>query len=208
MPIGNALAGLGGFLGDQISFLENNLDQWQNRNWMTEFDASKALKDYDKAISDYFLDKQINYNKWALDYQTNLMNTAYQRAVSDMKAAGINPASMAGAQVSSASSPNPLNAGNSYHSGAQLVNAGTGGSADRAFAALSSSAIMAAVAKDNNAARIMANEIVDNARHAHKMEEIRENHELRESALSTKDKRNLQWSKALYYDALTDKLRF
>ena len=60
--------------------------------------------------------------------------------------------------------------------------------------------MIAAMAKDNNIARLMANELVDNAKHAHKMEEIREKHELKENALSTKDKRNLEWSKPIYYN--------
>lgn len=216
MALGAAALGGGllGFLGDQLSYIENSLDrEWHNNpfnkgsdSWTTQY-----FKDYDKAISDYFLEKNIDYNKWALDYQKNLQNTAYQRAVNDMKAAGINPASMAGAQVSAASSSNPLSLGSSNHSGSQASSNYPGFARDNAFSSLASSAMIAAIAKDNNAARLMANELVDNARHMHKIEELRESYEMKGQLLERKNQFSGDVNhnpKADYYDELATALRY
>ena len=216
MGLGGAAIGGGllGFLGDQISFIENEMSrEWHNNPKEFGSDAylTQYFKDYDKAISDYFMNKQIDYNKWALDYQTNLQNTAYQRAINDMKAAGINPASLSGAQVSSASSPNPLSLSSGYHSGSQAASNYPGYAKDSAFSSLASSAMIAAMAKDNNIAKLMANELVDNAKHAHRIEEIRESYQLK-GALKEQQhahERDINHNpKADYYDELATALRY
>ena len=104
--------------------------------------------------------KQRSFEQWMSD-------TAYQRAVADMEAAGLNPASMAGS--SPASTPSTASASSQIANG-HMSNFHAVGSMD----SIMSSAVNGMIAKDRDAAKYLADELRDNARHAHKMEEIAE----------------------------------
>ena len=182
-------AGAGGIIGNLIGAgINQGAREWNNniKNALSDASLTQYFKDYDKAISDYFLDKQIDYNKWALDYQTNLQNTAYQRAVSDMKAAGINPASLAGVSASSAQSPNPLGVNSSYHSGSQSAVSRSNLLDGVGIGSTINSAVNAMIAKDRDASRLLAAEIVDNAKHEHRMEELKESFEWKQALQAEK----------------------
>lgn len=98
-------------------------------------------------------------------YEERLANTQYQRTIADMKAAGINPASVGVSQLDSTPNGSYASASSSPFHGSSI---GSG------FNNLVSSAVNGLLAKDRNAAKYLANEIRDNARHAHRLEEIHE----------------------------------
>lgn len=185
--LGIAAAAGGSLLGNLLNGAVNSMYEWENRNWQSQADYEDYRANYSKQISDYFLDKQMAYN-------TNMANTAYQRAVADMQAAGINPGSMAGVNAQAAASPA---ASGVSHSGVQTSARMNTSPYDIMSGNLVSSAIYSAIAKDHDAARLMASEIVDNARHLHRMEEMQEKHEL--SKADRLAKQDEAVSKANYY---------
>lgn len=196
-----AAAAGGSVLGNMINSSLNMINEWQNRGWKSQKEYEDYRADYDKAISDYFLDKQMDYN-------TQMSNTAYQRAIADMQAAGINPAAMAGVNAQPA---NAMAANGVSHPGMRTNAQMNTRPFDLGASQLAASAIYSVIAKDHDAARLMASEIVDNARHAHKMEELRENYQFKDALDSKKyqhenDIKNNP--KADYYDELATSLRF
>lgn len=162
--MGIGLAALAGFGGDLLNGAINDLYHWENNGWRSDYQVATDLRDYDKNIADYFLDKQMAYNK-------DMASTAYQRAMADMQAAGLNPASMAGVSAQAASSPG---VSASYKPGGSYSSAAHNYTNNFLEASFVNSAVNAAIAKDKNIASKLASEIVDNARHAHAMEEIEE----------------------------------
>lgn len=100
------------------------------------------------------------------DWEQYMASTQYQRMMSDMEKAGINPASLSGVNAqsnsvpsgSSASSSSPWFQSNAFSGVSDIAN----------------SALKGVLAKDRNAARIFANEVLDNAKHGYRMEEMQE----------------------------------
>ena len=92
----------GGFLGamvDLASMIPENMYMEEDRNQRQQFDASQNEAS----------------QKRLFDFQERMSNTAYQRAVADMKAAGVNP--MLSAHVGGASTPGGAAPGVSSGSG-------------------------------------------------------------------------------------------
>lgn len=159
---------------------------------LANWGISRNLNEQAQDISLYNMAKQYGYDTdlWSLqsnfnrleaqknrEWQEKMSNSAYQRAIDDMTKAGINPASLGGAQVVGASTPSGGSASASMPSvGSSGASSAHFGSSNMAgvFSHLASSALYGMFANDRQAAKTLASEIQDNAKHAYKMQEINE----------------------------------
>lgn len=156
-----------------------------NGTYYSDAALNRYFRDYDKSINLDLMRNQYELEK-------DLSSSAYQRAVADMKAAGINPAAMAGVNAQQASSPN---ISSNYHSSAGPVARSTHyfNDIDSLFNSI--------LASDPQAAKIAAEELRDNAKHAHRMEELREKYSL--SNALDKARGSESSAKASYYNMKT-----
>ena len=173
--LGAGLAGAAS-LGD--TFANWGISSWLNQQ-SNEMDLNKMAQQYayDKSLWD--LQAQFNSAEAqkSRDWQEKMSNTAYQRAIADMQQAGINPASLGGAQMSSASTPSSTSASASLPSVGTPSSSSahfTGSNMSGVLGSLANSAVYGVFAKDRQASRELANEIRDNAKHAYRMQEINE----------------------------------
>lgn len=180
--VGVGAAALGAGIAGAAS-LGDTFANWGINSWLNQQNQEHSLEkmakqyEYDKSLFD--LQAQFNSAEAqkSRDWQEKMSNTAYQRAISDMQQAGINPASLGGAQMASASTPSSGSAsaslpsvGSAYSTNANFHGSNMAG----AISHLASSAIYGMFAKDRQASDALAKEIQDNAKHGYQMQEIRE----------------------------------
>lgn len=158
-----AMLGAAG-IGAASQFGSNFID-WGVNSWLNQQQQEMALERMSSEQQFNALEAQK-----ARDWQERMASTNYQRAVADMEKAGLNPASLVGSSPSGALAPSSASAS----SGASGVAGSRFSGFSSGLASMMSSAIQGMIAKDRDAAKYFADELRDNAKHAHKMEEIRE----------------------------------
>lgn len=163
---------LGAFLGPLASDAMNR-EMTANENELSrQHDANMA-----RISQNYALDQMALANK----YNIEMDSTKYQRQIADMVAAGLNPASIAGSAIAGA---------NVHGSNAIGSSGGRSGilgysSSGNPLGSMMSSAMNAMLAKSEKAANIAKQELVDNARHMHRMEELNESMKLNQAKLAS-----------------------
>lgn len=133
-------------------------------NTLINYGVNKDLAHDARVFNANEAQKQRNWEQY-------MASTQYQRAMSDMKAAGINPASLSGVNAQPSSVPSGASASSSAPS--------FGSSTFTGLSDIVNSAVKGVFAKDRNAARLLASEVRDNARHGFRMEELQEAHDLK-----------------------------
>lgn len=177
---------LGAILGPLASDAMNREATANENELARQHDANMA-----RINQNYALDQMALANQ----YNLTMDSTKYQRQIADMVAAGVNPASLAGSAIAGA---------NVHGSNTAGVSGGRSGiigfsSAGNPIGSMMSSAMNAMLAKSNKAADIAKQELVDNARHMHRMEEIAEYKQLNEA------RKELKFGKVTDDDILNDK---
>lgn len=162
VSIGAVLGAAG--IGAASQFGSNFID-WGVNSWLNQQQQEMALERMANEQQFNALEAQKSR-----DWQERMASTNYQRAIADMEKAGLNPASLVGSSPSGAMVPSSASAS----AGAGGVAGSRFGSFSSGLSSMMSSAIQGMIAKDRDAAKYLADEFRDNARHAHKLEEIRE----------------------------------
>lgn len=173
-PFGQLVGGLFSPVTDQamnreMTANENDLSR-QHDEYMSRLSQSNALQQMRVQQANALA--QMKYQQ---DYNKYMADTQYQRMVNDMEAAGINPASLMGSVHAAGSTGSASTVGASTPGAAASSSRGLGYSGQNDFmTSMMTSALNGMIAKDRDASKYLASEMVDNARHAHRMEEISE----------------------------------
>lgn len=171
---GSVLAGLLGPLADSAVSRELTANE-NNLNREHDFLMLNSQKLANRELMNLQQKHALEQMAISQEFQKSMSSTAYQRARADMEAAGFNPATMAGSSAMQASTPS------SGVAGAGLSSASAGrsgtigyGSGSNSASTLMNSIFNAVMSKSRDASFIAGKEFLDNARHAHIMEETAE----------------------------------